>query len=207
MITIVNYGSGNIRAIGNIYDRFKIDYEIAESPSALKTATKIILPGVGAFDETMGMLNKSGFKSVLEELVLEKNIPVLGICVGMQILSNGSEEGNLEGLGWIKGFVKKFDKNLIAHKPKLPHLGWNSVEIKKKSPLLNNIEPKEGFYFIHSFYFECQREEDILTTTNYGKNFSSAVNLNHITGVQFHPEKSHHNGMTLLKNFAELSIC
>ena len=204
MIKIVNYGSGNIRAIGNIYDRLNINYAVADTPEALKGANKIILPGVGAFDETMGMLYKSGFKEVLEELVLTDKIPILGICVGMQILSEGSEEGDLEGLGWIKGRVKKIDKNLLSHKPKLPHLGWNSVDIKKHSKILDSVDAKTGFYFIHSFYFECQNPEDELTSTFYGKNFSSSVNRENITGVQFHPEKSHHNGISLLKNFSQL---
>lgn len=204
MIKIVNYGSGNIRAIGNIYDRLNINYEVADTPETLKGAEKIILPGVGAFDETMGMLNKSGFKEVLEELVLSKKIPILGICVGMQILSEGSEEGDLEGLGWIKGWVKKIDKNLLSHKPKLPHLGWNSVDIKKHSKILDSVDSKTGFYFIHSFYFECQNQEDELTSTFYGKSFSSSVNKGNIIGVQFHPEKSHHNGISLLKNFSHL---
>lgn len=204
MIKIVNYGSGNIRAIGNIYDRLNIKYEVAETPNALKGAEKIILPGVGAFDETMGMLNKSGFREILDELVLGLQIPILGICVGMQILSEGSEEGTLDGLGWIKGSVRKIDKNLLEHKPKLPHLGWNSVEIKKYSPLLENVEPINGFYFIHSYYFECTDANDELTTTFYGKRFSSSVNKENITGVQFHPEKSHHNGINLLRNFSQL---
>ena len=204
MIAIINYGSGNIHAIGNIYDRQRIPYTIVDKPEDLLVADKIILPGVGAFDETMGMLNKSGFKELLTEFVIDKKVPVLGICVGMQILGEGSEEGNLPGLGWISGFVKKFDKNLLQHKPKLPHLGWNSVKIRKQSTVLEGIDESEGFYFIHSYYFQCKREEDILTTTTYGVNFSSAINSENIFGVQFHPEKSHNNGMTLLKNFASL---
>ena len=203
MIKIVNYGSGNIRAIGNIYDRLGIKYEVAENPEALKDASRIILPGVGAFDEAMGMLNKSGFREILDELVLINSVPILGICVGMQILSESSEEGDLEGLGWIKGRVKKIDKNLLPTKPKLPHLGWNSVEVKKHSELLNLIDVKTGFYFIHSFYFQCLNPEDELTTTFYGNDFSSSVNRGNVTGVQFHPEKSHFNGITLLKNFSQ----
>lgn len=204
MIAIINYGSGNIRAIANIYDRQRIPYTIVNEPEDLLAADKIILPGVGAFDETMGMLNKSGFKELLTHAVIEKKMPVLGICVGMQILSEGSEEGNLPGLGWISGFVKKFDKSLLKHKPKIPHLGWNSVEINKQSTILDGIDVEQGFYFIHSYYFQCNRKEDILTTSTYGINFSSAVNLENIFGVQFHPEKSHHNGMNLLKNFSLL---
>lgn len=204
MITIINYGSGNIRAIGNIYDKLKVPYTVAHNPAQLQGATHIILPGVGAFDETMSMLRLSGFIEPLEEQVLEKKTPVLGICVGMQILSEGSDEGTLPGLGWIGGRVRKINKDLIAHVPKLPHLGWNSVSFRKPSPLLEGIDPKEGFYFIHSYYFDAQQDADVLTQTNYGQAFTSAVQRENIHGVQFHPEKSHSNGITLLKNFAAL---
>lgn len=205
MIAIINYGSGNVRAIGNIYDRINIPYRIVTSVTEIDSdINKIILPGVGAFDETMTMLNKSGFRELLDELVLVKKFPVLGICVGMQILSNSSDEGNLPGLGWIEGKVKMFDKELIKHKPKLPHLGWNSVEIKKDSPLMQNVDTEEGFYFIHTYYFECTNKEDELTTTYYSNNFASSVNKENIYGTQFHPEKSHSNGVLVLKNFANL---
>lgn len=205
MIAIINYGSGNVRAIGNIYDRINIPYRIVTSVTEIDSdINKIILPGVGAFDETMTMLNKSGFRELLDELVLVKKYPVLGICVGMQILSNSSDEGNLPGLGWIEGKVKMFDKDLIKHKPKLPHLGWNSVEIKKDSPLMQNVDTEEGFYFIHTYYFECTNKEDELTTTYYSNNFASSVNKENIYGTQFHPEKSHSNGVLVLKNFANL---
>lgn len=204
MICIINYGSGNVRAIGNIYDRLKIPYNIVTTPSEILSADRIILPGVGAFDETMSMLNKSGFRETLERKVKQENVPVLGICVGMQILSEGSEEGIMEGLGWIKGRVYKFDKEVIKHKPKIPHLGWNSIRTSKLSKLLEGIDETLGFYFIHSYYFKCANEQDVLTTTHYGVDFSSAVNFDNIYGVQFHPEKSHQNGITLLKNFASL---
>ncbi len=205
MIAIINYGSGNVRAIGNIYDRLNIPYLIVSQTSEITDKiTKIILPGVGSFDETMSMLLKSGFRALLDEMVLEKKMPALGICVGMQILSDGSDEGELAGLGWIPGRVRKFDKNLLLHKPKLPHLGWNSVDIRKPSPIIQDIDTEHGFYFIHSYYFECADDKDILTTTQYGLNFSSAVNRENIFGTQFHPEKSHSNGIQLLKNFANL---
>lgn len=204
MIAIINYGSGNVRAIGNIYDILRIEYKIIDNPNELENVSKIILPGVGAFDETMSMLNKSGFREILDQKILIDKLPILGICVGMQILSNGSEEGKLQGLGWIDGFVKKIDATLLEHKPKLPHLGWNSIEIKKQTKLTENINEEIGFYFIHSYYFECKNDNDILTTSNYGKEFTSAVNKENIFGTQFHPEKSHSNGITLLKNFAQL---
>ena len=204
MITIVNYGSGNISAIGNIYERLRIPYKVAHTPEEVTGAEKIILPGVGAFDETISKLDHSGFRKVLDEEVLQNKVPVIGICVGMQILAKSSEEGSLPGLGYIDGTVKKIDKSLLPHKPKLPHLGWNAVELNKNTRLFEGIDTAEGFYFLHSYYFECTNDEDVMTRTQYGKNFASSVNHNNIYGVQFHPEKSHHNGMNLLKNFAGL---
>ncbi|MDO8965696.1 imidazole glycerol phosphate synthase subunit HisH [Algoriphagus sp.] len=204
MIGIVNYGSGNIQAIANIYNRSNIPFQIIEDPNLLKKADKLILPGVGSFDATMQQLNDSGLKSALDEEVLVNNKPVLGVCVGMQILSEGSEEGVLPGLGWIKGKVKKFDISKIKEKPYLPHMGWNTVIPKISHDLFNGIDQELGFYFVHSFYFETLRQEDILGTTFYGGTFSSAVLHNQIFGMQFHPEKSHFNGIQLLSNFAKL---
>jgi glutamine amidotransferase len=204
MITIIDYGSGNIRAIGNIYDKLKIDYKIAKSPEQVIGAQKIFLPGVGAFDETISMLDKTGFREVLDFEVIQNKVPIIGICVGMQILAESSEEGKLPGLGYIKGKVRKMDASLLNQKPKLPHLGWNSLEISRKSALLKNIDSEMGFYFLHSYYFECENQEDILTTTTYGKSFASAINHDNVYGIQFHPEKSHHNGINLLHNFATL---
>lgn len=205
MITIINYGSGNINAIGNIYERLNIPFRIADTPRDVAGAEKIILPGVGAFDETVAMLDQSGFRAALDMEVLENKVPVLGICVGMQILADKSEEGKLSGLGWIKGEVKKIDINLLASKPKIPHLGWNSVNVSKQNALFNSIEEELGFYFLHSYYFECENPDDVMSKTFYGKDFASSVNHENIYGVQFHPEKSHHNGVNLLKNFANLN--
>lgn len=204
MIGIVNYGSGNIQAIANIYNRLNIRFKIIEAPDELKLADRLILPGVGAFDATMKELNDSGLKTALDEEVLVKKKPILGVCVGMQILSNGSEEGNLAGLGWIKGEVKQFDIQKIKEKPYLPHMGWNTVEPTLKHALFNGIEHELGFYFVHSYYFETTQDSDILGTTYYGDTFSSAVFHDNIFGMQFHPEKSHSNGIRLLSNFANI---
>lgn len=204
MITIIDYGSGNIRAIANIYEKLNIPYLIAKNPDDVIGAKKIFLPGVGAFDETISKLDEIGFRSVLDKEVLDNKVPILGICVGMQILAETSEEGTLKGLGYIKGHVKKFDIKRLSAKPKLPHLGWNSIEIKRKTPLFENIDPQQGFYFLHTYYFECSNDNDVLSTTNYGYSFSSSVNHNNIFGFQFHPEKSHSNGVNLLHNFAKL---
>jgi imidazole glycerol-phosphate synthase subunit HisH len=204
MIKIVDYGSGNIQAIGNIYRRANIAYTVVNTPKDLYGAEKLILPGVGAFDQTMNQLVRSGMKDVLDELVLEKEIPVLGICVGMQILCKGSDEGIVPGLGWIDGFVKKIETKNLTTKPHLPHMGWNDFTQAKESPILNGLDAEKGFYFLHSYYFSCNNTDDILTYSNYGEKFASAVNSKNIYGAQFHPEKSHSNGIIFLENFAKL---
>lgn len=205
MIGIVDYGSGNIYAIATILKNLNIEHEIISSPEELDKADKLILPGVGAFDETMKQLINSGLQEKLNYLVLERKVPVFGICVGMQILGNGSDEGKLPGLGWIPGVVKKFDKNLITTKPHLPHMGWNTIDNLNDHPIFNKIDKDFGFYFVHSYYFECENEKNILSKCNYGIEFASSIYDNHIFGMQFHPEKSHGNGVQLLKNFAELN--
>jgi glutamine amidotransferase len=204
LITIIDYGSGNISAISNIYERLNIPYKIAKTPSDIIGAEKLFLPGVGAFDETMLLLEHSGFRNALDNEVLINQVPIIGICVGMQVLANSSEEGKLPGLGYIKGCVKRLNESALKLKPCLPHMGWNTIFKKQDSQLLEDIDTEIGFYFLHSFYFECDNESDIIATTEYGEIFASAVNYKNIYGIQFHPEKSHKNGETLLKNFANL---
>jgi glutamine amidotransferase len=204
LITIIDYGSGNISAIGNIYERLNIDYKIAKSPSEINGAHKLFLPGVGAFDETMILLENSGFRKALDIEVLINKVPIIGICVGMQVLGSSSEEGKSPGLGYIKGHVKRLDENLIINKPSLPHMGWNNILLKRQSPLFEDLDIEIGFYFLHSFYFECDNHSDVLATTDYGQSFASAINHENVYGIQFHPEKSHNNGVSLLKNFANL---
>ena len=152
----------------------------------------------------MGQLINSGIKQELNKLVLQEKIPILGICVGLQVMGYGSEEGILPGLGWIPGKVKKFDESKIKIKPKLPHMGWNVIKDVKTHPLFKGIDSDFGFYFVHSFYFECESKKNILATSNYGIEFTSSIYAGHIFGTQFHPEKSHSNGVQLFKNFAEL---
>ena len=204
MITIIDYGSGNISAIANIYERLNIHYKIATSPVELRGAEKLFLPGVGAFDETMLLLINKGFKEVMDEEVLKNKVPIFGICVGMQVLGNSSDEGKLPGLGYINGLVRKFNDSLIIGKPKLPHMGWNTIQEKNKTSILNGIDLEIGFYFLHSYYFDCVNISDVVATTNYGQEFASVVCNSNVYGVQFHPEKSHSNGVNLLKNFANL---
>lgn len=203
MITIIDYGVGNIFAFQNVYKRLDIPTKIAKTPQDLDDAQKLILPGVGHFDYAMSQLNSSGMRAKLDELVLEKKIPVIGICVGMQMMGNKSDEGSLEGLKWIDATIKKFDETTIHQRTKLPHMGWNDV-YPNQHPLFNGLEKDAVFYFLHSFYFECNNPNDILATSNYGISFTSAANHANVYGIQFHPEKSHHYGEELLHNFAKL---
>jgi len=205
MIAIVDYGLGNVKAFANVYERLNIPACIVRKADGLNAATKVILPGVGAFDQAMTKLDHSGMREALDDLVLKRKIPVLGICVGMQILAKTSEEGILPGLGWIAGMVKKFDVCLLqGSKMQLPHMGWNTIQPNNGNPLLKNFNSESRFYFLHSYYFECHNDDDSIAITEYGIRFSSAVNHENIYGVQFHPEKSHQWGVQLLKNFAEL---
>jgi glutamine amidotransferase len=204
MISIIDYGLGNLKAFANIYKRLNLPAELVTTKEQLAKSEKIILPGVGAFDRAMEELNNSVLRPLLDELVLDKKIPILGICVGMQILGNSSDEGKLEGLKWINGEVKLFDVDQIKHTTQLPHMGWNDVTPTKKNPLLAGLEEDALFYFLHSYYFKCNNPEDSIAESDYGIRYTCAVNHENIYGVQFHPEKSHHYGIQLLKNFATL---
>jgi glutamine amidotransferase len=204
MITIIDYGVGNINAFINVYKRANVQTKVARNVSDLSDAQKLILPGVGAFDHAMGELQSSGMREMLDELVLEKKVPVIGICVGMQMMGNSSDEGQLKGLNWIDGTVKKFDETKINQITKLPHMGWNDVVPKEGSQLFSGLENTSIFYFLHSFYFHCGNDQDIIATSDYGEKFTCAINHKNMYGIQFHPEKSHHYGEKLLLNFANL---
>ena len=204
MIAIIDYGLGNVLAFANLYHRSGITARIAKTAADLDGATRLILPGVGAFDHAMERLGTSGMRERASELVRERGVPVLGICVGMQILADGSDEGVLPGLGWIPGQVRKLDVSALKQKTQLPHMGWNDVEPVRPSPLFAGLEQDARFYFLHSYHFHCARREDVLAETDYGIRFSCAVGTGGVYGVQFHPEKSHHFGAQLLKNFADM---
>jgi len=197
MIAIVDYGLGNIRAFANLYKRLNIEHLIARKPEDLERADKIILPGVGAFDYAMTLLNGTGLRGILEEMVLERQIPVLGICVGMQIMASSSEEGVLEGLNWIPARVLKFPDTVHP----LPHMGWNNITVERQDPILNGLDETSRFYFLHSYYFKCDKDVS-LASTDYGIEFTSIARNGNVYGIQFHPEKSHGSGITILKNFA-----
>ena len=204
MITIVDYGVGNISAFKNVFKRLNIASSIAKSSSDLENATKLILPGVGSFDYAISQLNLSGMRKKLDELVIEKKIPVLGICVGMQMMGKGSEEGASEGLNWVDAQVLKFDESLLKTRVKLPHMGWNEVKPVKESKLFKNINEEAIFYFLHSYYFKCNNSNHVLGVSDYGSSFSSCINFENIYGVQFHPEKSSIDGTQVLTNFLNL---
>jgi imidazole glycerol-phosphate synthase subunit HisH len=204
MITIVDYGLGNIAAFASLYHRSNIKVSIARTADELKSATKLILPGVGHFDHAMDLLHASGMRDALDQLALGARIPVLGICVGAQILARSSEEGKQAGLGWIDADVRAFKHWEPASNVPLPHMGWNDVRPTSPSLLFAGLETEARFYFLHSYYLSCDRSENISATCDYGAEFACAVNASNIHGVQFHPEKSHRFGTRLLNNFAEL---
>ena len=204
MVTIIDYGVGNVFAFQNVFKRLNIPSKIAKSVDDLISVSKLILPGVGHFDYAMSQLNKSGMRDRLDELVLIEKIPVIGICVGMQMMAHKSDEGTLDGLCWIDACVKKFDEATINHHAKLPHMGWNDVIPIKNHPLYKGLEQEAIFYFLHSFYFKCSNQKNSISKTDYGINFSSSVQHDNVYGIQFHPEKSHSYGERLLENFAKL---
>jgi imidazole glycerol-phosphate synthase subunit HisH len=202
MITIIDYKTGNLGSIQNILRRIGEESVITSDKDKVAGASKIILPGVGAFDTGMRNLAELDLIDVLNKKVIEQKVPVLGICLGMQLMSKGSEEGDLAGLGWINAETVRFRfENTIEYK--IPHMGWNFIRQSKKSRLLENMFPDARFYFVHSFFFRADEPDDILTTSSYEIEFTSAIERGNISGVQFHPEKSHKFGMKLLKNFVD----
>lgn len=205
MIRIVDYGVGNIQAFMTMFKRLGISAERALVPSDLADATHLILPGVGHFDHAMQRLNDSGLRPALEMMVQGNCIPVVGICVGMQMLAEGSDEGHLSGLNWVPGRVRAFANHTKSANLPMPHMGWNDVQPVPDTPLFSNgFDNTPQFYFLHSFYFDAQNKTDVAATAHYGLDFDAVVSRGHIHGVQCHPEKSHHWGAQFLKNFAEL---
>jgi glutamine amidotransferase len=204
MITIIDYGLGNVLAFVNVYMRLNIPVAVAKTAADLAGATRLILPGVGSFDHAMEQLDQSGMRETLEKLVVQQRMPVMGICVGMQMLASSSDEGKLPGLGWIDGRVRKFDVAAMPRGTNLPHMGWNDVHPTVEGGLFKGLEKDARFYFLHSYYFECAQAANVLAQTDYGPDFSCAVRRDNVYGVQFHPEKSHHFGSQLLSNFAEV---
>lgn len=204
MIAIIDYGLGNVKAFANVYKKLNIPVIIAKKAEDFRTADRIILPGVGAFDYAMALLEKSGMKDQLTEMVVGRRVPVLGICVGLQMMAASSEEGTLPGLGWIDGEVKKFKLSSTASTVRIPHMGWNNIKPIRTSGLMDGLDHNAKFYFLHSYYFKSRNREDVIAVTDYDGEFVCAVGSGNIYGVQFHPEKSHGWGVRLLDNFARL---
>jgi glutamine amidotransferase len=201
MITIVDYGLGNLGSILNLLKKIGAPAKLSTSKLDIEKADKLILPGVGSFDNGMNLLRERDFIDVLNWKALEEKVPTLGICLGMQLLGNSSEEGSEKGLGWIDANTIKFKFDTNNSHLKVPHMGWNLVKEVKKSILNQDIYEEPRFYFVHSYHVKCKNPQDELLRTNYGFEFTSAVEKGNIMGVQFHPEKSHKFGMQLLSNF------
>ena len=206
MIGLINYGTGNLNALINQLNYLKEKYLVIDHWKDFEKVDHLILPGIGSFDYCKSKLVNSNLIEGLNEKVHVKKTPILGICVGMQLMSNTSEEGENPGLGWIDGKVKKFDSVESEQKLLIPHMGWNSINITNNDDyqLFQGVDCNIGFYFVHSFYFDCENPKNILTQTEYSINFHSGIINNHIIGVQFHPEKSHSNGTTLIQNFIRI---
>jgi len=203
VIAIIDYKTGNLASILNMIRKIGYDAVITSDPSEVRKASKFILPGVGHFDFGMRNLHQLGLVPVLNELVLNAKLPLLGICLGAQLITQGSEEGTEPGLGWIEGTTKAFDKSRLNVSNKIPHMGWADVTYNAQSRLFSNCEPIPRFYFVHSYHLTCNKPTDELTHCSYGYSFVAGFEKENILGVQFHPEKSHRFGMTLLKNFIE----
>ena len=202
MTTIINYNLGNPKSIKNMLAYLGIESRISSNHAEITSADRLILPGVGHFQHGMEQLEQLGLIELLKKEVIEKKKPILGICLGMQLLTKYSEEGNLAGLGFIDAQTKKFE--LQNATLKVPHMGWNTVSFQKESKLIQEVSENPRYYFVHSYYVDCVHQEDILCSTNYGEDFVSGFQHNNIFGLQFHPEKSHKFGMELLANFCKI---
>lgn len=202
MIVIVDYRMGNVASIRNMLKKIGVAATISSEPDSIAQAHKLILPGVGAFDHGMRSIRELGLLDLLHEKVLDQRTPVLGICLGMQLMTRRSEEGKLLGLGWVEADTVRFQFDSTLPKRRVPHMGWNITTTQAPGSLFEGLEHEARFYFVHSYYVVCDYPEDALTTTPYGFDFVSSFQRDHIFGTQFHPEKSHRFGMRLLQNFA-----
>ena len=201
MIIIINYGLGNLGSIVNMFKHIGVSAKVSSDKAEIKASEKLLLPGVGAFDIAMKRVHESGIKELIDHKVLVEKVPILGICLGMQLLTQGSEEGRLPGLGLINARTIRFpNKNGL----KVPHMGWNTVKFFTQSELTKDLPNESKFYFVHSFYVRVDDDKNSILKSNYGITFDAAIQKGNIYGVQFHPEKSHKFGMHLLRNFASI---
>jgi glutamine amidotransferase len=203
MITIVDYKVGNLGSIANMLKKIGVKSQVTSDRNIIEMAEKLILPGVGAFDNGMNNLTELGLVEILNKKVLGEKVPILGICLGTQLFTKGSEEGNKKGLGWLDADTVKFDVLKLDEKLKIPNMGWNFVKQKKESRLFEGMYPEPKFYFVHAYHLLCHVDENRLADSVFGYSYCSAIERDNIVGVQFHPEKSHKYGMKLLKNFAD----
>ena len=201
MIGIINYGLGNVQSFINSFKVLGISAISISNKDQLKRIDRLILPGVGSFDSAIRKFNNSGLRDDIEDLVFNNNLPIMGVCIGMQIMANSSSEGHLSGLGWINGEVEIIDqKNSLI----LPHMGWNEIKVEKENAKLFSNLPSKRFYFLHSYHFVTNQKSSKIAYVNYGEDILAAISKNNIYGCQFHPEKSHSAGLSVLKNFANL---
>lgn len=203
MVVVIDYGMGNLGSVANIIKKVGHTCTVTSDLKLIEQAEKLILPGVGSFDNGMEKLKSRGIAEVITKKVLQDKTPILGICLGAQLMLESSEEGKLPGLGWLKGKVIKFRFAETQINQRVPHMGWNQIAVKKENPVFDNMYENPKFYFVHSYHFQLNNEADTLTTTNYGYEFASGFSRENITGLQFHPEKSHKYGMLVYKNFLE----
>ncbi len=206
MIAIVDYGLGNLRSIWNMLRRIGVEAVVTSDASLIAEADKLILPGVGAWDAGVRGLDASGLRDLLDHKVLHEKTPVLGICLGMQLLCRRSEEGTLLGLGWIDADVVRFDASVAAQGLKVPHMGWNEVDVAHAHPLFDAQADEPAYYFVHSYHAHCDDMGDVLGWTTHGVRFPAALARGNVMGAQFHPEKSHRHGMALLAGFARMPV-
>lgn len=202
MIVVVDYGMGNVGSVANMLRKVGTEAVASADLDVIRNAPKLILPGVGAFDAAMNRLHERGLVEILNRRVLEDRVPILGICLGMQVMTDSSEEGSTTGLGWISGGTRRFNFDGLDPRPRVPHMGWNVVEQARPTPLFEGMYDQPRFYFVHSYHVYCNNQEDVMLTTEYGYRFVSGVSRGNIYGVQFHPEKSHKFGMQLIRRFA-----
>lgn len=201
-VAVVDVGSGNVGSILNMFRRCGIPVTLASEVADVRRARRLVLPGVGAFDSVVKNLRSSGLVEVLEERVLDDRIPLLGICVGLQLLGRGSEEGDLPGLGWIDGEVCRLPSSHEGDSLRIPHMGWSRTRLSKVPQALPSLETHNRFYFVHSYAMRCDHPTDVLATATYGAPFVAAIEVDNISAVQFHPERSHRHGLALLRDFA-----